>query len=115
MTFDEWWKKMKPAECDEVKEHFQEAWHDGYGKGVAAFHGASKTGARGMCRVGATVSPAPTFADVMAAKCHECGWVSGFHDKRCRGYLVDPETGEPIPTHNVQGNRPGAALCDRSG
>ena len=36
------------------------------------------------------------------AKCHECGWVSGFHDKRCSGYLVDPETGEPIPTHNAE-------------
>jgi predicted amidophosphoribosyltransferase len=35
------------------------------------------------------------------APCHECGWTSGHHDKRCSGYLGDPETGEPIPTHNV--------------
>ena len=26
MTFDEWWKQMKPAECDEVKPYFEEAW-----------------------------------------------------------------------------------------
>lgn len=26
MTFDEWWKQMKPAECDELKEYFQELW-----------------------------------------------------------------------------------------
>jgi hypothetical protein len=26
MTFDEWWKQMKPAECDEVKEYFEECW-----------------------------------------------------------------------------------------
>jgi len=26
MTFDEWWKKMKPAECDELKPYFEEAW-----------------------------------------------------------------------------------------
>jgi len=35
------------------------------------------------------------------APCHVCGWKDGYHDKRCSGYLVDPETGEPIPTHNV--------------
>jgi len=40
------------------------------------------------------------------APCHECGWTNGHHDKLCRGYLVDPETGEPIPTHN-------AALTER--
>jgi hypothetical protein len=44
MTFDEWWKQMKPAECDEVKPYFEEAWQiafrDGYEKGVAAFHEA---------------------------------------------------------------------------
>ena len=42
MTFDEWWKQIKPAECDEVKPYFEEAWQtafrDGYEKGVAAFH-----------------------------------------------------------------------------
>ena len=46
MTFDEWWKVMKPAECDEVKEYFVEAYqigfNQGYGKGVAAFHEAVK-------------------------------------------------------------------------
>lgn len=26
MTFDEWWKEMKPAECDELKPWFEEAW-----------------------------------------------------------------------------------------
>jgi hypothetical protein len=26
MTFDEWWKKTKPAECDELKPYFEEAW-----------------------------------------------------------------------------------------
>ena len=46
MTFDEWWQQVKPAECDEVKLYFQEAWQlafaEGYGKGVAAFHEAVK-------------------------------------------------------------------------
>lgn len=36
------------------------------------------------------------------APCHVCGWKDGYHDKRCSGYLVDPETGEPIPTHNAE-------------
>lgn len=27
MTFDEWWKQMKPAECDELKEWFIECWN----------------------------------------------------------------------------------------
>lgn len=27
MTFDEWWMEMKPAECDEVKDWFEECWH----------------------------------------------------------------------------------------
>lgn len=44
MTFDEWWKQIKPAECDEVKPYFDDAWQtafrDGYEKGVAAFHEA---------------------------------------------------------------------------
>jgi chromosome segregation ATPase len=35
------------------------------------------------------------------APCHECGWTNGYHDKRCSGFLVDPETGEPLPTHNA--------------
>ncbi len=26
MTFDEWWKQTKPAECDELKPYFVEAW-----------------------------------------------------------------------------------------
>lgn len=26
MTFDEWWKQMKPAECDELKQVFEECW-----------------------------------------------------------------------------------------
>ena len=26
MTFDEWWKQTKPAECDELKPYFEEAW-----------------------------------------------------------------------------------------
>lgn len=26
MTFDEWWKLSKPAECDEVKMQFEECW-----------------------------------------------------------------------------------------
>ncbi len=26
MTFTEWWKLLKPAECDEVKEHFENCW-----------------------------------------------------------------------------------------
>lgn len=26
MTFDEWWKQMKPAECDELKSTFIECW-----------------------------------------------------------------------------------------
>lgn len=26
MTFEEWWKQMKPAECDEVKLYFEECW-----------------------------------------------------------------------------------------
>ena len=24
MSFDEWWKEMKPAECDELKDYFVE-------------------------------------------------------------------------------------------
>jgi len=28
MTFDEWWKKMKPAECDELKQVFEECWEN---------------------------------------------------------------------------------------
>ena len=26
MTFNEWWKQSKPAECDELKIYFREAW-----------------------------------------------------------------------------------------
>ncbi len=26
MNFDEWWKQIKPAECEEVKPYFEEAW-----------------------------------------------------------------------------------------
>ena len=26
MNFETWWGEMKPAECDEVKEYFLEAW-----------------------------------------------------------------------------------------
>ena len=26
MTFDDWWKQMKPAECDELKAVFVECW-----------------------------------------------------------------------------------------
>ena len=44
MNFDEWWKQTKPAECDELKEWFDEAWRfafaEGYRKGVSAFHEA---------------------------------------------------------------------------
>ena len=25
-AFEEWWKEMKPAECDEVKPYFEECW-----------------------------------------------------------------------------------------
>jgi len=25
-TFDDWWKRMKPAECDELKDVFVECW-----------------------------------------------------------------------------------------
>lgn len=34
MTFDEWWKVMKPAECDELKEYFVEAYLTGYDQAV---------------------------------------------------------------------------------
>jgi hypothetical protein len=27
MTFEEWWKEMKPAECDEVKPSFEQCWN----------------------------------------------------------------------------------------
>jgi hypothetical protein len=27
MTFDEWWKEMKPAECDEMKPVFEQCWN----------------------------------------------------------------------------------------
>ena len=27
MNFEAWWKKMKPAECDEVKQYFEECWN----------------------------------------------------------------------------------------
>ena len=29
MTFEEWWKLLKPAECDEVKPQFEECWQAG--------------------------------------------------------------------------------------
>ena len=32
MTFDEWWKQIKPAECDEVKPYFEEAWQTAVAK-----------------------------------------------------------------------------------
>lgn len=35
MTFDEWWKVMKPAECDELKEYFVEAYLTGYDQAVS--------------------------------------------------------------------------------
>jgi hypothetical protein len=41
--------------------------------------------------------------------CHECGWSNGHHSRTCRGYLVDPETGEPIPTHNLNSTTPDVA------
>ena len=25
-AFEDWWKLLKPAECDEVKEHFVDCW-----------------------------------------------------------------------------------------
>ena len=25
-AFEDWWKLLKPAECDEVEEHFRECW-----------------------------------------------------------------------------------------
>ena len=28
MTFDEWWKQTKPAECDELKQDFEECWEN---------------------------------------------------------------------------------------
>ncbi len=28
MTFDEWWKQTKPAECDELKQVFEECWEN---------------------------------------------------------------------------------------
>lgn len=28
MIFDEWWKEMKPAECDELKDYFVECWNE---------------------------------------------------------------------------------------
>ena len=28
MTFDEWWKQIKPAECDELKPYFEECWEN---------------------------------------------------------------------------------------
>ena len=27
MTFDDWWKQTKPAECDELKAYFLESWN----------------------------------------------------------------------------------------
>lgn len=33
MTFDEWWLKLKPAECDELKEVFRECWDKAYASG----------------------------------------------------------------------------------
>ena len=27
MIFEEWWKQTKPAECDELKDYFIEAWN----------------------------------------------------------------------------------------
>jgi hypothetical protein len=26
MDFETWWKQAKPAECDELKEYFEECW-----------------------------------------------------------------------------------------
>ena len=25
-AFEAWWKLLKPAECDEVREHFEDCW-----------------------------------------------------------------------------------------
>ena len=25
-AFEDWWRLLKPAECDEVEEHFRECW-----------------------------------------------------------------------------------------
>ena len=36
MTFDEWWKQMKPAECDELKEYFVECWLLGRAEAIGA-------------------------------------------------------------------------------
>ncbi len=33
MTFEEWWKLLKPAECDEVKPQFEECWQQAYQAG----------------------------------------------------------------------------------
>ncbi len=35
MTFQEWWKLLKPAECDEVKSQFEECWQQAYQAGQA--------------------------------------------------------------------------------
>jgi hypothetical protein len=40
MTFDEWWKVMKPAECDELKEYFIEAYQLGFSNGCARLRNA---------------------------------------------------------------------------
>ena len=33
MTFEAWWKLLKPAECDEVKPQFEECWQQAYAAG----------------------------------------------------------------------------------
>lgn len=33
MTFEEWWKLLKPAECDEVKPQFEDCWQQAYAAG----------------------------------------------------------------------------------
>lgn len=36
MTFDEWWKKLKPAECDELEPYFRECWREAVASGCGA-------------------------------------------------------------------------------
>ena len=86
MTFDEWWKQIKPAECDEVKPYFEEAWQtafrDGYerGCGVSRGRGYGARGVRGCMRNSAKASA------WLAERC-----AAAIRARRTRHGIVDDE------------------------
>lgn len=63
MTFDEWWLKLKPTECDELKEVFRECWEESEKSIVETLFGSSRL----VERFSMTAKPDPSWV------CHDCG------------------------------------------